>query len=516
MYMYRNHGGNINLKKSMRQRWFILIIPFLLGTYGYSLLYGNNLPGAMYSSLRLYSMNIDVPENTINIYIQIARWLAAMATTSIVVLLFQHIFSELGLRKKMRDENLIVVHGDGARKEIIANVLGESAITMSSNACFGARKHVLAFDTDAAAIRYLQENESKLFVNKERRVYFSSDEYEPSDYAQAGLCISNNAVNCARLYWKNNWLRDERIKKVAIIGFGKYGQRLLEQALLVNVIAWRRTIEYHIFGCDGNEFIKWHPYIGKCISVNTSSDDVDSIHFHSSIEQSGLSDLEEMDRIIISLDEVEKNILCLNRILTAGITGTIHVRCNEELLKQVEYLPVRQQQLQSVEIAHFGDDKELYSREVMLHGKLTSLAKEAHITYVRESKAKSIKMKYRSCDGCKKEGRCGACEKVVNTWDDLIPLEKASNIAVADHEPVKREMLLKAQKNCGLAFSKKELCRIEHNRWCRFYYLHNWDYGNKRDYKLRQHPDIIPFNELPADEQEKDWWAYESLLNEVK
>jgi len=504
------------MKNKSKYRWLVLLIPFLLGTYGYSLLYVNNLPGAMYSSLRLYGMNIDVPENAINIYIQIARWLALLATTSVVVLLFQRIFSELELRKKMRNVETIVVHGDGARKEIVVNALGDSAITMSSNSCFGAKKHVLAFDTDAAAIRYLQENESKLLVDKEKEVYFSSDEYEPSDYTQAGLSISNNAVNCARLYWKNNWLQDEEIMKVAIIGFGKYGQRLLEQALLVNVIAWRRTIEYHVFGSNGNEYIKWHPHIEKCVSINASSDDMDSVHFHPSIEESGLVELEEMDRIIISMDEAEKNILCLNRILAAGITGIIHVRGNEKLLKQVEYLPVRQRKLQNVEIAHFGDDKELYSREVLLHGELTRVAKEAHITYIRNSKAKSFQGKYQTCTGCDNTGRCGNCDKAINTWDDLIPLEKASNIAVADHEVVKRDLLMKAMNRDGLEISKRELCRVEHERWCRFYYLHNWDYGEKRDYKLRKHPDIIPFSKLPADEQEKDWWAYESLLNEVK
>lgn len=504
------------MKNKSKYRWLVLLIPFLLGTYGYSLLYDNNLPGAMYSSLRLYGMNIDVSEEKLNIYIQIARWLALLATTSVAVLLFQRIFSELELRKKMRNADTIVVHGDGARKEIVVNALGDSAITMSSSSCFGAKKHVLAFDTDTAAIRYLQENESKLLVGREKEVYFSSDEYEPSDYAQAGLSISNNAVNCARLYWKNNWLQDERIKKVAIIGFGKYGQRLLEQALLVNVIAWRRTIEYHVFGSNGSEYIKWHPYIEQCVSLNASSDDMDSVHFHPSLEESGLVELEAMDRIIVSMDEVEKNILCLNRILAAGITGTIHVRCNEKLLKQVEYLPIRQQELQNVEITYFGDDRELYSPEVLLHGELTRVAKEAHITYIRNSKAKSFQGKYQTCTGCNNAGRCGDCEKAANTWDDLIPLEKASNIAVADHEPVKREMLLKAQKRCGLVFSKRELCRAEHVRWCRFYYLHNWDYGEKRDYELRKHPDIIPFEKLTADEQEKDWWAYESLLNEVK
>ena len=181
-------------------------------------------------AIRLYGMSVDVLEADINIYLQIARWLAALVTTSVIMLFFKKLFEEVGLRWRLRDPELVVVHGDGMRREIVAKAMGKQVVLMSGKTCFEAKKHVLAFDADSSAIRYLQENEDKLLGKSDKEIYFSSYEYGASDYTQTGLSVSNNAVNCARLYWKKYWLKDERVTRVAIIGFGKYAQCLLEQA----------------------------------------------------------------------------------------------------------------------------------------------------------------------------------------------------------------------------------------------------------------------------------------------
>ena len=76
------------MQRNARFRWLILLIPFLLGVHGYysTPKFANNLLGAIYSALRLYSLNIDVEESEINICIQLARWGAAAATTSVIVM----------------------------------------------------------------------------------------------------------------------------------------------------------------------------------------------------------------------------------------------------------------------------------------------------------------------------------------------------------------------------------------------------------------------------------------------
>lgn len=43
-----------------------------------------------------------------------------------------------------------------------------------------------------------------------------------------------------------------------------------------------------------------------------------------------------------------------------------------------------------------------------------------------------------------------------------------------------------------------------HNSWVESYVKMGWKYGEKRDPKLKTHPDLVPFNELPKDERDKD------------
>lgn len=502
------------MKQRFRFRWLVLLVPFLLGVYGYLLIYGGNWLGAVYSSLRLYGLNIDVPENDINIYIQIARWLAAVATTSVIMVLFQRVFVEIRLRWKLRNPDVVVVHGNGPRKDTVTEAIGIPAVSMSGKTCFEAKKHVLAFEDDATAIRYLQENEKKLLIKRDKEIYFVSYEYEPSDYAQQGLTVTNNAVNCARVYWKDNWLKDSSEQKIAIIGFGRYAQRILEQGLLVNVIAWRTPIEYHVFGGDGACFQKWHPELSNILTIDQVDPLKDSIVFHSPVSEDGIACLRQMDRIIIAEDRHEENMLCLNRILNAGIIGKIHVMGNRQLMQQLQYLPERQMKSAPVKIVSFGDDADMYSSHVIMHGELTRAAKGTHIDYVRKSKAENIRIKYNSCQGCRKNGKCEDCLQAARTWDDLTPFEKASNIASADHTPIKRYLIAESERHGGLNAVKKELCRIEHERWCRFYFLHNWRYGQIRDDGARIHPSLLPFEMLSETEQEKDWWAYSSILGE--
>jgi len=43
-----------------------------------------------------------------------------------------------------------------------------------------------------------------------------------------------------------------------------------------------------------------------------------------------------------------------------------------------------------------------------------------------------------------------------------------------------------------------------HNSWWRKYEEMGWKFGEVRDTEKKTHPDMIPFNDLPKDEQDKD------------
>lgn len=43
-----------------------------------------------------------------------------------------------------------------------------------------------------------------------------------------------------------------------------------------------------------------------------------------------------------------------------------------------------------------------------------------------------------------------------------------------------------------------------HNSWCQSYKDMGWKYGEVRDVIAKTHPDMVPFDELPIDERDKD------------
>lgn len=498
------------MKKLKQYRWLLFLVPWLLGTYGYYQVYGN-LPSSFYSAVRLYSIEMDIDESQVNLCLQIARWLALLASASAVALIFQRISTGFMLRHRLRKPDTIVVHGDGARAATVIKTMGKNAIPMSEKVCFRAQKHVLAFDADDAALTYLLENQQQLQAQPPKEIYFSSFDYEASDYADLGLIVSNNAVNCARLYWQKYWFEGDQ--KIAIIGFDSYGQRLLEQGLLVNVPAGRKPAEYHIFGGDSEAYLNWHPQFGQMVAIDHSEEDRDSVFFHPEIEKAGSVALEGMDRVIIAMNQPDANCICLNRLLSAGIMCPCHILCDRELLSQVQYIPRQRTGGSEAEVVSFGDADQLYTCEVIMHGELTAQARAAHQRYVSNSEAQNIRNKYAHCAGCTKSGLCGDCKAAPDTWDDLSPFEKASNIAAADHLPIKRRLLAQAAQEPLTQQTKTALCKVEHIRWSRFLYLNNWRYAPARNDAHRLHDCLLPFDSLPPQVQERNWWAYEPLVS---
>lgn len=100
---------------------------------------------------------------------------------------------------------------------------------------------------------------------------------------------------------------------------------------------------------------------------------------------------------------------------------------------------------------------------------------------------------------------------------DLLPsLREKPESAEVVEELLKSEELLSTQEKLSSAAIIKKLLRVEHDRWARFYYLHNGKYGAVRDDAKRIHPCLVPFDALKPETQAQDWYTYDSLIQKNK
>jgi len=66
-----------------------------------------------------------------------------------------------------------------------------------------------------------------------------------------------------------------------------------------------------------------------------------------------------------------------------------------------------------------------------------------------------------------------------------------------------REQFIRTVQNY-LAMDKLPTPEEAHVNWMKRYLLMGWKYGEKRDQGLKTHPDLVPYDELPKDEKDKD------------
>ena len=304
------------------------------------------------------------------------------------------------------------------------------------------------------------------------------------DYVQCPqhLHLVSRLECIGRGYWKQHPLQKSE-KIVVLLGCYAVGREILERALLTNVFEPSRTTEYHVFGSEGR-FAALHPEIIKELSDDRA--DEDKLIFHSENWESNRKDLLQADRIIVCFDEKEKNVqICEELLKWYPLRATIH-------LYSTTKFPY---------VISFGDNKEIMTKEIVVNESMNRAAEILNDIYNQHVSS--------------------PCP-----WVDLNPFLKQSNLSAADHLPIKIRILLNDEtagltaENCRKAYEiyiGDELNRdlyqeIEHRRWLRFHKLNNWEYAETRDNFLRRHPDLVPYGDLPAEEQEKNSYSWEMLL----
>lgn len=284
----------------------------------------------------------------------------------------------------------------------------------------------------------------------------------------------------SRCYWKEHPITSPE-QCIVLIGCGNNGKAILERALLTNIFPSGRGLAYHVFESNG-DFERLHPELLKSLS---SPEEPDSLRFYSEHWSAYPELLEKADRIILCGDSDEEN-LNTYRELTAWfpIPGTVHVHLSAPVAG----------------INCFGSREEILTPEFVLLDEVNRRARKMNDIYNAGSPSPTH-------------------------WNELSEFLRQSNIAAADHLPVKlrwllgddsltevsRESCRKAMKVYRKIYPEKRLLmeELEHRRWMRFHLMYNWQYAPVRNNPARKHPMLVPFEQLSEKERIKDDYAWE-------
>lgn len=556
-------------------KWILFFVPFVLGTWGMMKLGEGTFFDCCYKAIQLYIMDYNIDSASINWMCEVARWTAPLATATAIVLLVNTLIETINIWIKLKKKDAVAIHGNDANIDIVMSMLGKKAVRSEKRVIWNARRHILMFEDDLEMYDFLDENGIQILHNSDKEIFLCSEKILRGSYENRQIIVCNVAENCARNYWFKYPVLNEK-EKILIVGFENYGQRLLTQALLKNVISIHSRIEYHITGGDYREYLSKHYKLSKVAHIkrglkngkikeinfyNDICDNHDSVIFYD-IPWYDIMRKQDFDRIILICDIDAQNIDILNEMKTYYPNITCHIKFADN--KILEALWNTKQE----NIVSFGVKEELYSPEMMLKEKLFIHSKMIHARYYAnhvcdgkcEGKLCTNKERINGEYHINSLEKCMECPKLNKDWCGLNTFLRYSNVATADHIPEKVRLILKkspeqkipeleermeqvldvfkeknlrATKRQSLGKEiieiyqnlseedKKELWRVEHIRWNRYHFMNNWDYytpekeGERKNVKMRKHSLLLRFTQLPKEQQKKDedtYLALEELL----
>lgn len=440
------------------------LLPFLIGMYCYYPVFigGDHVfpfLDSIYSSIKLYSGTTEggVPVGGL---LQFARFLALAATLGILI----------GALNKMNDlvnwlklflPKATVVYGDSSYAGYVLESL-PSRIRIAGGEKFidNAARYVLMFSSDAENLAFYNRNYEAL---RDKNVYMMLDGISRQNIENPKISVFSMAENCARQYWKD--YPAVRSEKIAIIGFGSVGRNILLYGLQVNLVDPEQHFEYHIYG-DGTEFRREHTELDKMAP--------DEIIFHDDgVYQ--FADMAHFDRIIVcGAGDGNRSAAEVSRLLvSAPVERPIHIYApNGDIVTNL---------FGSSRVVCFGRAEETASAGVIFNEKSMEAARKQHEFY------------YKKYGG--------------TPWEKLDAFKRYSNVSSSDYMPVIDRLL-------AAGVSLEKIAELEHIRWCRYHYLHNWKYAPQTDPAKRVHNCLIPFADLSEEEKVKDVEAIRSKMGE--
>lgn len=307
----------------------------------------------------------------------------------------------------------------------------------------------------------------------------------PETSALPGVRFFDLFSCAARAFWQAYPL-ETHCKTIVIIGGSELGRALMDQAILVNCRTPFFTVAYHLFG-HWDDYRRDHPALRHVFAAEENADGRDALIFHPEEWNAQPALLEKADRIIFCWDQANQNAAEAARLMRwFPLSGRVFAAAPA---------------LPAPGIA-FGGCKEVCTKPILMHGTLDERAQALHVLYCRQTGAQT-------------------------PWEKLSPFLKASNRASADHLLTKLRLLLpesdvteitpgicrQAAKAWQALPHKEPYRQNEHERWMRFYALFNWRWGPEKSSERRTHPALLPYDQLPDGEREKDDSAWLQLFS---
>ena len=439
------------------------ILPFFIGMYCYYPAFINQdrafpFLDAVYSAIKLYSGSTEggIPVGGL---LQIARFLALAATLSVLIDALNKM-NDLINWFKLLNPGATVVYGDSSYASCVLESLNPRIrIRGEEKFIGGASRYVLMFSTDAENLEFYNRNYERL---KGERVYIMLENILRQNIENPLITVFSISEICARQYWKTYPV--SRSEKIAIIGFGHVGEDILLYGLQMNLIDPCQHFEYHIFG-DGSQFRREHTELDKMAP--------DEVIFHDDGVY-GPAILRDFDRVILCGSQDENcNIAAVSKLLvSAPVDHRVHVYApNGDIVTNL---------FGSGRLVCFGTAEETASADSIFNERSMEAARKQHEFY------------YKKYGG--------------TPWEKLDSFKRYSNVSSSDYLCVIQRLMKQ-----GVELEK--IAELEHIRWCRYHYIHNWKYAPETVPAKRTHNCLIPFSQLSEEEKLKDVEAIRSKMD---
>ena len=460
------------MKKRNWFRGFLFVAPIIIGMIGFLAEGKCSLSEALFRCTTMYLVEYgDTPPN---VFVDIARWLAPLATAGGILLLFSATKDSVLYAFRYLRGNSIAVYGPEAEQDQTLRELGKNGIR-GKDKLIKADRYIL-LGNEEENIAFYTKYKEKL----EKRIVYLRVNILPSQHSfNARLIPFSREEVAARVFWKEhciyNLVQDSANQATIIfLGFGNLGEELLYWGLQKNIFSPDQMIHYHIFG-DCESFLATHTEL-KHIS--------DPIHYHSEAWTQSIDVLQSASMIIVIDQENQTKLLRDLRRVLPNVPITVFCRSDE--LAELE------QKMWECKTYNWIEKSSVVNN--ILNDQIYRLAKSIHLRYQH------------IYSGIEETDDNRELE-----WQKLDAFTRMSNISAADYHEIRTIMLNEMHLYPSEldANMLELLSELEHIRWCRFHYLNNWQYGIQKDEPtehstLRIHRMLLPYSELDEEEKEKD------------